>query len=62
MLGGGIDEEMLNGSEILSDFCEEEKFGSFDDQPYDPAEFDDLEAQKQEEDIKDSDLDPSFRD
>jgi hypothetical protein len=31
MLGGGIDEEMLNGSEILSDFGEEEAFGSFDD-------------------------------
>ena len=31
MLGGGIDEEMLNGSEIMSDFGEEEAFGSFDD-------------------------------
>jgi hypothetical protein len=62
MLGGGIDEEMLNGSEILSDFGEDEAFGSFDDKPYDPSEFDNLEAENQEEENKDLDLDPKFRD
>lgn len=62
MMGGEIDEVMLNGSEIISDFADDEAFGSFDEEPYDPNEFDQMEAQEDINRLKDEDLEPEFRD